>query len=189
MLPWAPWGGTAGSWKTEVGAPGPSRCPPPFPSLPPHPVTPHNPASPLRPQPSCLDSGLRGLFLPPGPLPQQQQQARTRHPPAAVHPLRAFLAWPPVPPIGKGRDWFCVDLEHTHGPLSWQSRSGLTWKEEDGWDTMEQAASGPASAPTEGDTPRRIAGEGESGAGSPVCSFVLRQWREQARQWFQPARS
>lgn len=38
---------------------------------------------------------------------------------------------------------------------------------------MEQAASGPASAPTEGDTPRRIAGESESGAGSPVCSFVL----------------
>lgn len=36
---------------------------------------------------------------------------------------------------------------------------GLTGKKEAGWDMTEQAASGPAGAPKEGDTPRRIAGE------------------------------
>lgn len=68
--------------------------------------------------------GCRGLFLPPGPLPRQQQQARTRHPLAAAYPLRAVLAWPPVPPVGKGRDWFCVGLEHTAGPLSGRAGRG-----------------------------------------------------------------
>lgn len=148
-MPWTPWGN---SWLLEDRSRGPGAFQVPSSlSLSTPPATPHSPASTPKPQSSSML-----------PHPPRQQQARTRHlghgPPSSLSiESRVDLA----------SSGLTLEREGVASVLIWSTwlgllvveQLGLTWKKEDGWDMMEQASSVPAGAPTEGYTPRTIAGE------------------------------